>query len=931
MDNPQSFRSGMRRDLNSFVKRQEMQLGGNRSEDVLKIDLHCHDRNSDVPDETLGRILRIRETWLPTAKLLRTLKANGADALTITNHNNARSCWQAMERGEDILSGAEFSCTLPDLEIGVHVLTFGFTPEHEPKLNKLRKDLYGFLEFTAAENIPTVLAHPLHFYSPKGLPPLELMDRFAVLFERFEGVNGQRDAWQNLLTLTWVEGLDEESIEAAGKRAGMKPGAFSRNPYVKRITGGSDCHMGIFSGSTGTRLHIPDWRNRKESKAQLALEALRNSDMGPYGSHCEEEKLTVAFLDFFCQVALHMEDPGLLRLLLHKGTTTEKLQALAIANGMFELRRHRYTSRFLGLFHECLQGRKPGWFTSLMTSQDYKPLLLQMEAIAMGRAKSPEELVSVLRSALPAMFDQLTTLLTDRIKAKVKKMESKGVPFSTSDLIEKIELPTHFRSLFGLEAANTEPGEGGIDVGKLSDGLPFPALAAGILGGAAFAASKVLYGDRPFLQEFSKRLGRYEHPKRALWLTDTLQDKNGVSHVLQSMLGEARRRNLPVDFLACSHGKDSDPMLGSHLNLMSAVSEFTLPFYQEQIIRLPGMLELQKTFLEGGYDRIVCSTEAPMGLFALYLKSAFNVPAYFYMHTDWLDFARRTLKFDKPKLDRLRRFLRAFYRRFDGIFLLNTEQKDYFSSPEMGISPDRLFLTAHWTDSRFYPREVTTDSLFKKESDQGPVIFYAGRLSEEKGVMDLPAIFHRIKSRIPNARLAFAGTGPCQEDLKSACPEASFLGWLAPDQLAQTYSQADLLLLPSWFDTFSCSLLEALSCGLPAIAFNTNGPRDILSEGRGGLLAEGTEEMSEMAIALLENPDRLESLSALALRRAADFNSETIFNGLLSDIGLRTESSKPARKKRSALVDSNWTKSREKSLHPNQAFIGELLAMMQPE
>ena len=71
--------------------------------------------------------------------------------------------------------------------------------------------------------------------------------------------------------------------------------------------------------------------------------------------------------------------------------------------------------------------------------------------------------------------------------------------------------------------------------------------------------------------------------------------------------------------------------------------------------------------------------------------------------------------------------------------------------------------------------------------------------------------------------------------------------------------------------------------------------------------------------------------AALALRRAADFNSETIFNGLLSDIGLRTESSKPARKKRSALVDSNWTKSREKSLHPNQAFIGELLAMMQPE
>src|SRR5690606_4570661 len=117
--------------------------------------------------------------------------------------------------------GAEFSCTLPDLDIGVHVLTFGFTPEQEPKLNRLRRNLYKFLEFTADEDIPTVLAHPLHSYSPRGLPPQELMDRFAVLFERFEGVNGQRDAWQNMLTISWLDSLDQEAVEAAGKRAGI--------------------------------------------------------------------------------------------------------------------------------------------------------------------------------------------------------------------------------------------------------------------------------------------------------------------------------------------------------------------------------------------------------------------------------------------------------------------------------------------------------------------------------------------------------------------------------------------------------------------------------------------------------------------------------------------------------------------------------------
>ncbi len=926
------FRSGIRQDLDAFVRARSAELAGKDGEDGMRIDLHCHDRNSDVPDETLGRILRVPETWLPTAKLLRTLKANGADALTITNHNNARSCWQALERGQDILPAAEFSCTLPDFDVGVHILTFGFTPEQESKLVRLRKNLYRFLEYTSNADIPTVLAHPLFFYSPKGLPPLELMDRFALLFERFEGVNGQRDSWQNILTVSWLQGLDEEGIAAASRRTGIAPGTYCRNPLSKRITGGSDCHMGIFAGSTGTLLRVPGWRAQGGSRAALALEALRRGEMAPYGSHCEEEKLTVAFLDYFCQVALHMEDPGLIRLLLHRGTTAEKLQALAISNGMFELRRHKYTSKFLGLFHECLQGRKPGWIASLLTSTAYKPVLAQMDAIAAARAHSPERLVQVLREALPAMFDRLTALLADRVKTKVRKLEEQGMDVGSMDLLGKIELPTHFRALIGQDDAQSRSGEpAGIDLGKWSDGLPFPALASTILGGAAFAASKIIHGHRDFVQGFAERIGRYRHPRRALWLTDTLEDKNGVSHVLQATLAEARRRDLPIDFLACATGKAGGLSAGPHLRLLPAVSDFTLPFYPDQTFRLPGLLELQKTFLDGGYDRIIVSTEAPMGLFALYLKHAFNVPAYFYMHTDWMDFAKRTLKYDKRKLDRLRRMLRAFYRRFDGVFLLNTEQRDHFASPGMGLPADRLFLTAHWTDAHFHPQKVEKHEIFsgvagRAEIDQ-PVLLYAGRLSEEKGVLLLPEIFRSIQARVPGAKMAFAGTGPCLERLREALPEADFLGWVPAEKLAAAYSAADLLLLPSWFDTFSCALLEALGCGLPAVAFNTKGPRDILSEGRGGLLAEGPEQMAAMAASLLLDPARLQSLRTLALRRATDFRAEDIMNRLIEDIHLNGSNrrlSDPSRKPESPAKPMGA----EFGAAPNQAFIGELLSLM---
>ena len=77
---PESFRAGIRKDLEDYVKGREAALGGSDGTagaggaDAMRIDLHCHDKNSDVPDETLGRILRVPETWLPTAKLVRTLQ-----------------------------------------------------------------------------------------------------------------------------------------------------------------------------------------------------------------------------------------------------------------------------------------------------------------------------------------------------------------------------------------------------------------------------------------------------------------------------------------------------------------------------------------------------------------------------------------------------------------------------------------------------------------------------------------------------------------------------------------------------------------------------------------------------------------------------------------------------------------------------------------
>ena len=87
-DKKMSLQQELASDLKDFLKTENEKFPEN---ELLRIDLHCHDYNSNVTDELMGIILNVPETWLPTENLIKTLKKNNADVITITNHNNARS------------------------------------------------------------------------------------------------------------------------------------------------------------------------------------------------------------------------------------------------------------------------------------------------------------------------------------------------------------------------------------------------------------------------------------------------------------------------------------------------------------------------------------------------------------------------------------------------------------------------------------------------------------------------------------------------------------------------------------------------------------------------------------------------------------------------------------------------------------------------
>jgi glycosyltransferase involved in cell wall biosynthesis len=130
------------------------------------------------------------------------------------------------------------------------------------------------------------------------------------------------------------------------------------------------------------------------------------------------------------------------------------------------------------------------------------------------------------------------------------------------------------------------------------------------------------------------------------------------------------------------------------------------------------------------------------------------------------------------------------------------------------------------------PRRVHVVPPFVHRLDPGaapsgpPCVLFVGRLVEAKGVRDAVAAWRRSGVDLP---LVLAGTGPLRAELTAQAsrgegPEIEVLGWVDRDRLSGLYRRALALLLPSrWQEPFGIVGLEAMSFGVPVVAWESGG------------------------------------------------------------------------------------------------------------
>ncbi|ARG93675.1 glycosyltransferase family 4 protein [Mycobacterium kansasii] len=132
---------------------------------------------------------------------------------------------------------------------------------------------------------------------------------------------------------------------------------------------------------------------------------------------------------------------------------------------------------------------------------------------------------------------------------------------------------------------------------------------------------------------------------------------------------------------------------------------------------------------------------------------------------------------------------------------------------------------------RFVP-SARDEALRRHWSPDGrPIVGFVGRLAPEKHVERLASL-----SASGAVRLVIVGAGVDRRKLESAMPTALFTGALHGDELARAYASMDVFVHPGEHETFCQVVQEALASGLPVIAPDAGGPRDLVVPYRTGLL-----------------------------------------------------------------------------------------------
>jgi glycosyltransferase involved in cell wall biosynthesis len=161
-------------------------------------------------------------------------------------------------------------------------------------------------------------------------------------------------------------------------------------------------------------------------------------------------------------------------------------------------------------------------------------------------------------------------------------------------------------------------------------------------------------------------------------------------------------------------------------------------------------------------------------------------------------------------------------------------------------------------------------------------VIFVGRFSKQKDIKSLLDIWKMVHERKPNWQLQiYGGHGEEQDSLLPIIENmnANIHVHEPSSHIMNRYKESSILVMTSAYEPFGLALPEAMSCGIPVVAFDCPyGPSDIITNGEDGFIIPNrdTQLFAEKVCLLMDNPDLRKKMGKAGIASSRRYEAKLI-------------------------------------------------------
>lgn len=181
----------------------------------------------------------------------------------------------------------------------------------------------------------------------------------------------------------------------------------------------------------------------------------------------------------------------------------------------------------------------------------------------------------------------------------------------------------------------------------------------------------------------------------------------------------------------------------------------------------------------------------------------------------------------------------------------------------------------------FRPAKEKERKALREKNDLGErdfVLVYAAEINKNKDQGFLIDNLTELRKSIPEIKILFLGVGPEQKRLEKKTEKlglgdvVKFLGYRK--DVAELYRLADVAVSASRREGLGLNLVEGMASGLPIVARDNRGHREIVTSEKEGMLFQDGEGFQEAVLELYRNPEKRQKIGEHNLEAAERFSLE---------------------------------------------------------